>query len=42
MQLRIALETPDAMERWLRGERLFAAARWDDRQGANEIAVNKS
>jgi Fe-S-cluster containining protein len=30
--LRIALDTPDAVERWLRGERLFAAAHWDDRQ----------
>ena len=30
--LRIALDTPDAMERWLRGERLFAAAHWDARQ----------
>jgi hypothetical protein len=30
--LRIALDTPDAIERWLRGERLFAAAHWDDRQ----------
>ncbi len=38
----IALDIPDAAERWLRGERLFAAARWDDRQGADEIAVNKS
>ena len=34
--LRIALDTPDAAERWLAGERLFAAARWDDRQPADE------
>jgi hypothetical protein len=34
--LRIALDTPNAIERWLAGERLFAAARWDDRQHANE------
>jgi Fe-S-cluster containining protein len=34
--LRIALDTPDAIERWLAGEHLFAAARWDDRQQANE------
>jgi hypothetical protein len=39
--LRIALDTPYAMERWLAGERLFAAARWDDRQSANEIAANE-
>ena len=40
--LLIALDTPDAAERWLRGERLFAAARWNDRQRADETAVNKS
>jgi Fe-S-cluster containining protein len=40
--LRIALDTPDAAERWLAGERLFAAARWDDRQSAKETAVNQS
>jgi len=40
--LRIALDTPDAAERWLEGERLFAAARWDDRQRADETAANKS
>ena len=34
--LRIALDTPDAIERWLAGEQLFATARWDDRQEANE------
>lgn len=40
--LPIALDTPDAAERWLAGERLFAAAHWDDRQGADETATNKS
>lgn len=40
--LRIALDTPDAAERWLAGERLFAAARWDDRQPADETATNKN
>ncbi len=34
--LRIALDSPDALERWRAGERVFAAARWDDRQGADE------
>jgi Fe-S-cluster containining protein len=37
--LRIALDIPDATERWLAGERLFAAARWDDRQTADERTV---
>jgi hypothetical protein len=40
--LRIALDTPDAAERWLAGERLFAAARWDDRQHADDNAARNS
>ena len=39
--LRIALDTPDATERWLAGERIFAAARWDARQHANEYTVQQ-
>jgi Fe-S-cluster containining protein len=39
--LRIALDTPDAAERWLAGERLFTAAYWDDRQPTDESATNK-
>ena len=37
--LRIALDTPDATERWLAGEQIFAAARWDDRQPADDRTV---
>jgi Fe-S-cluster containining protein len=40
--LRIALDTPDAAERWLAGEQLFAAAHWDERQPADKTAANKS
>lgn len=34
--LRIVLGMPDALERWLAGERLFVAAHWDDRQDADD------
>jgi len=40
--LRIALDTPDASERWLEGQQLFAAARWDDRQPPDDKAARKS
>jgi len=40
--LRIALDTPDAAERWLKGERLFTAARWDARQPVDDKAARKS
>ena len=39
--LRIALDAPDATERWLAGERLFAAAHWEDRQHADDNAARK-
>jgi hypothetical protein len=39
--LRIALDTPDAVERWLAGEQIFAAARWADRQPADERMVGQ-
>jgi Fe-S-cluster containining protein len=40
--LRIALDTPDAAARWFAGERLFAAAHWDDRQQVDDNVVRNS
>jgi len=37
--LRIALEMPDATDRWLAGEHIFAAARWDDRNPKHAEAI---
>jgi hypothetical protein len=40
--LRIALDIPDALERWLKGERLFAAADWDDRQDEDDKSTGRN
>jgi hypothetical protein len=40
--LRIVLDMPDALERWLKGERLFAAAYWDDRQDADDKSTGRN
>ena len=40
--LRIALDVPDALERWLAGERLFAAAYWDERQDADDKSTGRN